>query len=107
MHPRAWQAARPQRHEGDRPRDGASVHAKRGKKALREYGPASEAIVIETLAGAKDGNVRRSYVQFLGEIGTRNQSIPALQQLAIQNPQDRFLNNEIANAIKTINFRGK
>jgi hypothetical protein len=76
------------------------------KKVLREYGPGAEALVVEQMNLAADAQARKAYVQFLGEIGTRN-SLPALQQLAFRNQQDRFLLNDIAAAQKAIFVRGK
>lgn len=76
------------------------------KKVLREYGPGAEALVVEQMNITLDGQARRAYVQFLGEIGTRN-SLPSLQQLAFRNQQDRILQNDIQAATKAIAARGK
>jgi len=77
------------------------------KKALKEYGAGAEVLVIEQMNLAQDAQAKKAYVQFLGEIGTRAVSLPALQQLAFRNQQDRFLVMDIATAQKTIFARGK
>ena len=77
------------------------------KEVLKEVGAPAEPAVVNAMKAAPDTRARRAYVNLLGEMGTRNVSLPALQMLAFANQNDRFLLNEIANAQKAIIARGK
>lgn len=87
-----------------------NFQANDAKNALKGHGAKAEPAVIEMLNQAntpKDRRLRDDCVRLLGEIGTRNVSGVALQQLALRNPNDRTLGMMIAQSLIAINGRGK
>lgn len=77
------------------------------KAALKEAGPDAEPAVVEALLATKDNRARGAYVNFLGEIGTIKVGAAAINQVALANPQDRFLMISCQQALKSIQDRGK
>ncbi len=76
------------------------------KAALKEIGPAAEPLVVEAMIMTNDNNVRRMYVNTLGESGTM-QCIQPLVQIAVRFQQDKSFVNDVQRAVKSIQGRGK
>jgi hypothetical protein len=77
------------------------------KKVLKENPVIAEPAVIELLNTTNDNRARQECVRLLGEIGTKNASGPALQQLAARFPQDRLLGIFVQQSMKAISARDR
>jgi len=77
------------------------------RNALKTFGPAGEAAVIEVLNTTNDARTRGECVRCLGEIGTRGTSIPALLAMAMRLPQDQLFMVQVRSAVTQIEFRAK
>jgi HEAT repeat protein len=83
------------------------------QRVLKECGSAAEPAVIEVMTNTPDGRTRTDCARVLGDIGTRNVSGQALQNMLLrmqqlpQVQQDRQFMATAQFALQTINNRGK
>ena len=75
------------------------------QKVLRDCGAAAEPAVIDAMKTTTDVFARAECVRILGDIGTKEKSVPALFALAMQFPQDPSLRGAVPAALKKINSR--